>query len=638
MCGICGIYNYRGNEPVQEDALEEMNNLLTHRGPDDFGLYTDGSAGVAMRRLIIIDPETGHQPFHNEDGTVTAVCNGEIYNFRSLRESLIGRGHIFKSRSDCEVIVHLYEEMGTRCLEKLQGMFAFAVWDKNAGTFFIARDRIGIKPLYYADTGGTLLFASEAKAVLSRPELPRNISVEALHHYLSLNYVPAPFTLVEGVRQLLPGEFLTCSADGIEKQAYWDLRFDPDGSLGEKEWQDKIDEKLRSCVESHLVSDVPFGSFLSGGIDSSAVTAYMAEILDNPVETFSIAFKEKSYSEAGFARKAARHFGCDHHEIEAAPDAVKLLRPLIWYADDPLADSSMIPVYLLSEFARKSVTMVLTGDGGDEVFAGYDTYNAYFARRLYRKFPAWFRTRIVKRVVENLPVSMSKVSFDFKAKRFVSGAELDAEEAHFWWRAIFTETAKGTLYSSFAKDRLKDASTPGLYKEYFGRCGSDDPLSRMLYVDTRLYLPADMLVKVDRMTMANALEARVPFLDHELVEMAARIPSSLKFKNRIKKYILKKTLGGTVPGEILYRKKAGFNVPVNRWLLNELKPLAEEILSPDRIGACGLFDTNTVQTMLSEHQARKYDHSYGLWGLMCFQIWYEMFVSSDRVVPPKEVA
>ncbi|MBI4721218.1 MAG: asparagine synthase (glutamine-hydrolyzing), partial [Chitinivibrionia bacterium] len=557
--------------------------------------------------------------------------------FPALRAALIDRGHTFRSRSDCEVIVHLYEELGFECVHKLRGMFAFALWDARTRRLMIARDRIGIKPLYYADHRGTLYFGSEAKAVLVNEEFPREISPEGLHHCLSLNYVPAPFTLVEGLRQILPGEYLVCTEDGTETRTYWDLKFAVNDSLGEREWARAVADKLRSCVESHLVSDVPFGAFLSGGIDSSAVVGYMSELMREPVESFSIDFEEKTYSEARFAREVAGLFGCRHHEMTVSPDVVDLLEPLIWYADDPLADSSMIPVYLLSQFARKHVTMVLTGDGGDEVFAGYDTYNAYFARRYYRMLPEWLRTKVIKRLAFALPVSLTKVSFDYKVKRFVSGAELDAEEAHFWWRAIFTETGKSKLYSPAFRDRLHAEPTANLYRRSFAQSQTNDPLNRMLYVDTRFYLPNDMLVKVDRMTMAHALEARVPFLDHELVALIASIPSSIKFKNNIKKYILKRALAPKLPGDILKRKKAGFNVPINAWLAGDLNAFARDILSRERLGRCGLFDIGHVETMLREHEERKVDHNYRLWGLMCFQIWYELFIEPRAIRPPAKV-
>jgi asparagine synthase (glutamine-hydrolysing) len=638
MCGVCGIYHYENGKKIDTGVLESMCNVIAHRGPDDSGYFIDGELGLAMRRLIVIDPTTGHQPLFNEDKSLALVFNGEIYNFKTVRDSLQAAGHTFSTQSDGEVILHLYEDEGFECVHKLRGMFAFALWDHKKQRLFLARDRIGIKPYYYADHDGTLLFASEIKSILQYPNFPRSIHAPGVHHYLSLNYIPAPYTLIEGIHQLLPGEYLVCSKEGMSKKCYWDLRFSSSDELGEDEWKIKVRDKLQECVTMHLVSDVPFGAFLSGGIDSSAVVAMMTAALDRPVSTFSMDFKEESFSETRFARIVAHLFRSDHHELAATADVLDMLETLIWHADDPLADSSMIPVYMISEFARKHVTMVLTGDGGDEIFAGYDTYNAYYVRKLYRLFPRWFRLHIVKRFVESLPVSLTKVSFDFKAKRFVEGAELDAEEAHFWWRVILSESAKSELYTSSFKESVAGDSTTDIYREYFRKCDSDDPLSRMLYVDTRFYLPSDMLVKVDRMTMANALEARVPFLDHELVELAATIPSSIKFKKRIKKYILKEALRDLLPGSILDRKKAGFNVPVNAWLAGKMKHMAQDLLSPDRVGKAGLFEPAYISRLLSEHFARKADHSFPLWGLMCFQIWYERFIVSDTVVPPKPVA
>jgi asparagine synthase (glutamine-hydrolysing) len=398
--------------------------------------------------------------------------------------------------------------------------------------------------------------------------------------------------------------------------------------------RDKLDEATRA----RLVSDVPFGAFLSGGIDSSGVVAMMAGAMREPVKTFAIDFEEESFSEAAHAARVASLYHTEHRVRTATIDVVDLIDALVWHADDPLADSSMIPVYLVSRFAREHVTMVLTGDGGDEAFAGYPTYNAYFVRRLYRRVPAFVRRHIVRRVVESLPVSSERVSFDFRARRFVGGAELEAEEAHFWWRAILSETAKRALYTEAFRARIDAPPTARLYRDHFERSGTDDPLSRMLYADTRFYLPADMLTKVDRMSMANALEARGPFLDHELMELAARIPSSIKFKGHRQKYILKKALEPLLPRDILRRRKAGFNVPVAAWLHGELGRRAREVLSADRLAAAGFFRPEVVRTLLDDHAARRADHSFAIWGLFCFQLWYERFIAPARVEPPRDVA
>lgn len=636
MCGIVGIFHYRGGQRADAAVLASMADVITHRGPDDSGYHLDGPVGIGMRRLSVIDLDTGHQPIFNEDRSVAVVCNGEIYNFRDLRGRL--GAHRFTTSGDIEPIVHLYETHGSAFPAQLRGMFAIALWDAAQHRVVLVRDRLGVKPLYYADTGDTLVFGSEIKAILRHPSVRRELDPETLHHYLSLNYVPAPMSMIRGVRQLGPGEVLECDADGVRLRAYWDLHFAPEAGPSEEEWARRVRDKLDEATRLRLVSDVPFGAFLSGGIDSSAVVAMMAGALPDPVKTFTIDFEEKSFSEAEHAARVARRYRTEHRVRTATIDVVALLDELIWHADDPLADSSMIPVYLVSRFAREHVTMVLTGDGGDEAFAGYPTYNAYFIRQLYRRVPAPIRHHIVRRAVDALPVSAEKVSFDFRARRFVSGAELDAEEAHFWWRAILSESAKRDLYAPAFRDRLNARPTSELYRDHFERSGTDDPLSRMLYADTRFYLPADMLTKVDRMSMANALEARGPFLDHELMELAARIPSSIKFKKRRKKYILKQALGPLLPREILDRRKAGFNVPVNAWLHGALGTRAREILAPDRLSASGVFRPEAVRQLLDDHSARRHDHSFAIWGLLCFQLWYERFIAAAEVQPPRAVA
>jgi len=638
VCGICGIYHFGGGS-ADPRALQAMNDLLVHRGPDGEGFHVDGPVGLGMRRLAIIDLTTGDQPHYNEDRSVAVVCNGEIYNYRELRAALVARGHVLRTQSDIEVIAHLYEDHGDDFLQHLRGMFAIALWDAAGQRLIVARDRLGIKPAYYAlGDDGTLLFASELKSILGYPGFPRAVDPEALHHYLSLNYVPAPFTLARGVRQLPPGACLVCDRDGPVTRAYWDLRFDADEGPGEDEWARRVRDALDDAVTSHLVCDVPFGAFLSGGIDSSAVVAFMSGALSDPVQTFSIDFEEESFSEAAYAELVARRFNTAHHVATATPELASLLDTLVWHADDCLADSSMIPVYLVSRFAREAVTMVLTGDGGDEVFAGYPTYNAYWIRKWYRRLPAPVRRQVVRRVVEALPVSHTKVSFDYKARRFVEGAELEAEEAHYWWRAILSESGKSALYTDAWRASLAASATSDLYRAAFDASGVDDALSRMLYVDTRLYLPADMLMKVDRMTMAHGLEARVPFLDHVLVELAARVPSSIKFKRRRQKHILKRALADVLPDAVLRRRKAGFNVPVNAWLAGPLADHARTVLSPDRVRAAGCFRPDAVARLFDEHARRARDNSFILWGLMCFQLWYERFIAADTVAAPPAVA
>ena len=636
MCGICGIFHYRDGQNADAAVLRRMTDVITHRGPDDAGFHVDGPIGLAMRRLSIIDLNSGHQPIYNQDRSLVIVCNGEIYNFREIRKSLAGRR--FVTSGDIEPQLHLYEDFGEAMPEKLRGMFATALWDVRRRRLLLVRDRLGVKPLYYADTGRAIVFASEIKAILQHPAITREVDPETLHHYLSLNYVPAPMTMLRGIRQLGPGEILTCDANGVETRSYWDLKFEAEPGVSEAEWARRVRDKLDESTRIRLVSDVPFGAFLSGGVDSSAVVAFMAGAMSEPVKTFAIDFEEKSFSEATYAARVAALYHTDHRANTATVDVVDLIDSLVWYADDPLADSSMIPVYLVSKFAREHVTMVLTGDGGDEAFAGYPTYNAWFTRELYRRVPAFVRKGLVRRVVDSLPVSTGKVSFDFKARRFVSGAELDAEDAHFWWRAILSESAKRDLYTPAFRERVAFKPTSELYREHFRRSNTDDALSRMLYADTRFYLPADMLTKVDRMSMANGLEARSPFLDHELMELAATIPSAIKFRGHKKKYILKRALEPLLPRDILDRKKAGFNVPVGAWLHGPLGEKARAVLAPDRLAASGFFRPDAVRALLDAHAARRADHSFAIWGLLCFQLWYERFVSAPTVVPPRDVA
>ena len=643
MCGIAGFFNYGSGRPVERRDADlqlavAMTDVITHRGPDDSGHFVEGPVALGMRRLSIIDLNTGHQPIFNEDRALALVCNGEIYNFKELRASLAERGHRFTTSGDIEPLLHLYEEIGSELPKRLRGMFVLALWDKPRQRLFLARDRLGAKPLYYADVDGTLVFGSEMKAVLRHPSVRREVDPETLHHYLSLNYVPAPMSMIRGVRQLGPGESLVCDANGVRVVTYWDLRFDPEHGVSEDEWARRVRDKLEEATRIRLVSDVPFGAFLSGGIDSSAVVAMMARNMPDAVRTFCIDFEEKSFSESAHAARVAELYKTEHRVRTAHADWVDLVESLVWYADDPLADSSMIPVYLVSAFAREHVTMVLTGDGGDEAFAGYPTYNAYFMRALYRRIPALLRRQLVRRLVEALPVSAAKVSFDFRAKRFVAGAELDPEEAHFWWRAILSESAKHDLYTDAFRARLTHARpTSELYRDHFQRSGTDDPLSRMLYADTRFYLPADMLAKVDRMSMANALEARGPFLDYELMELAARIPSDIKFKGHRQKYILKRALEPLLPASILHRKKAGFNVPVGAWLHQGFGKRARDVLAPERVAAAGFFRPEAVRRLVDEHAARTADHSFAIWGLFCFQLWYERFVVPEQVTPPASV-
>ena len=622
MCGIAGFYHAERGREASAELLRSMCDAIVHRGPDSDGVFCQDGIALGMRRLKIIDLVSGDQPIFNADRTVVVTFNGEIYNHRELRAELEGKGYTFRTNSDTEVLVHLYEEMGEELVHRLNGMYAFAIGDLRRRRVLLVRDRIGIKPLFLAQSQGTVSWASEIKALLQNRALERAVDDSTLGDYLNLNYLPPGKTLFRGIEQLLPGEMAVLDDDGIERRTYWRLSFEPDRTLTEAAAIERSMELLEDSVRLRLMSDVPFGAFLSGGIDSSAVVAFMSRHMSEPVKTFSIGFGERSFNELPYAQQVAQRYGTDHHELVVEPKVEDVLPLLVWHSEEPTADSSAIPVFYVSQLARQHVTMVLSGDGGDELFAGYETYNAYYVRQMYRRLPGFVRRGLVTPLVRALPVSSKKISFDFKAKRFVKGAELGADESHFFWRSIFTEEAKREV---LAQNGDHD-TTFDRYRHYFDESGTDDPLSRMLYVDTRFYLPSDMLIKVDRMSMAHSLEARVPFLDHRLVEFAASIPSEIKFKGKVRKYLLKKGLEPYLGRDILYRKKAGFNVPKNVWLRGPLRPLVEDVLAEDRLRRHGLLRPDVVQRLIREHVAKKADHSFQIWSLLIFQLWYDRFI------------
>lgn len=627
MCGITGVLNLSGAS-VGHFLLRQMTTLLAHRGPDGDGFFVDGPIGLGHRRLRIIDlSERGKQPLSNEDGTVWVTFNGEIYNYRELRADLTKRGHVFHSNTDTEVVVHAFEEEGIACLKRFNGMFAFGLWDARQRKLYLVRDRVGIKPLFYYLDSEWLIFASEIKAVLCHQAVERRVDLKALHTFLSLNYTPAPYTLFEGVKQLLPGHYLVCdSAGNVSEHEYWDLEYTLDDTHSEGEFVGRFQKLLQEAVRKRLMSDVPFGAFLSGGLDSSSIVYCMAQCLDAPVETFSIAFAEDSYDESAYARAVAHCCQTQHHERVVRPDAVEVLPRIVWHAEEPTADSSMIPMYYLARMAREQVTMVLSGDGADETLAGYETYQAYYLARLYRLLPGWIRQRLLAPLVNALPVSDAKVSWDFKLKRFVRGAELGDERGHAYWRTIFDEEAKRLLYRPEVREALCGEETFDLYRTYFEKANDWHPLNRLLYVDTRFYLPNDMLVKVDRMAMAHGLEARVPFLDHELVEFLATVPPRFKLRRLMhKKYLLKCAMQERLPRQVLSRRKQGFNVPKGIWIKNELKVFVADTLSRRNISAMGLFEPNVVADLLTEHWRSQKDNSHQIWGLLVFTLWWQQF-------------
>ncbi|MEO6025329.1 MAG: asparagine synthase (glutamine-hydrolyzing) [Candidatus Binatia bacterium] len=624
MCGIVGQFNHGDGTPMGGDALHRMCAAIVHRGPDHEGHFVDGAFGMGMTRLSINDLEGGHQPLGNEDGSVMVVCNGEIYNSPELRAELEGRGHRLGSHSDVAVIPHLYEEYGEDFVRHLDGMFAVALWDKRNRRLVLARDRIGIKPLYVATRHGAVAFASEITALMAGGWC-EELDLTSLHHYLSLGYIPAPGSIFAGVRKLEPGTQVTFSADRAPvEHRYWQLRFAPETpARRDEEYIEEVREALRAAVKSHLLSDVPIGVFLSGGVDSSGLVGLMSEHATQRIQTFSVGFEEKSFDELSLARQVAARYGTDHHEIVVRPDALRVLPALVHHFGEPFADSSAVPVYYVSELAAQSVKVVLSGEGGDEVFAGYETYLAGKLAAVYRRLPGVVGRTLLPAVVRRLPVSHGKVSFDYKAKRFVAGANLPLADGHFWWKVVLSEAAQAELCVAAARD--PHLETAALYRAAATTAGSDDWLARLQAIDANIYLPDDILTKADRMSMAHSLEARVPYLDTKLVELAARLPSDVKLRRFSKKWILKQALAKHVPASILDGKKRGFNVPVASWLRGDLHDMVADVLSPAALRRVGLFEPAYVQRLMTEHDSMQADNSRQLWTLLVFMNWYDMW-------------
>ena len=629
MCGICGKMNLDiDRPPVTRSALREMCKPIVHRGPDDEGIYADGTAGIGIRRLSIIDLKTGGQPIHNEDHTIWTVVNGELYNFKDIRRDLEKRGHRFYTNSDVEVVPHLYEEYGEGFAEHLNGMFGIALWDSRSRKLVLVRDRIGIKPMHYAVESGTLLFGSELKSMLAAG-MKRDISPLALSDYLSYNYIPAPNTIFRAARKLEPGQMLVARNGTISLKHYWDLpmEVDADGLRSEAEYCELIRETLKASIRRRLMSDVPLGVFLSGGIDSGTIVALCAEVTNEPMRTFSVDFGDRSFSETELARKVARRYNTIHRERTVEMRPLEILPKLARLLDEPFADSSAIPTFYVAQMAREEVTVALGGDGGDELFAGYHTYTAGKLNRLYTTLPRFISKGVLPRLVNAVPVSHRKDSWDFKAKKFVNGAIDDPCRAHFLWKVIFDEEQKARLcpFARSARDESFEAM-----RRYFDRYAGMDHLRQCQFVDTKLYLPDDILTKVDRMTMGNSLEARVPFLDHEFAEIVMRMPSRMKMKFFSKKYILKRAMEGRLPREILHGRKQGFSVPMAQWLRGELHPAVREYLSPRTIRNQGIFDETYVAGLLEAHNSMNVDYSRNIWGLLMFMLWHEEYGREPR--------
>ncbi len=630
MCGIVAIVERDLARPVSLEEVERMVRRLVHRGPDEQGTVAVGGVGLGMRRLSIVDLAGGRQPFANEDESVWLVANGEIYNCGTLRADLAGRGHRFRSRSDIEVLVHAYEEWGETFLTRVHGMFALALWDARSRTLLAARDRAGEKPLYYAATPDGLRLASEIKALLSKADVPRELDEEGLDQFLTYEYILAPRTIFRHIRKLPAAHYLVYRDGRLDLRRYWDPRGVERRPWTEAEAAQALRTRLEEAVASQMMADVPVGAFLSGGVDSSAVVACMsraARAAGNAIATFSMGFADGSYNELPYAREVAAHFGTQHHEGLVTPDVGDLFERLVVHLDEPFADVSLFPTYLVSRLAREHVKVALTGDGGDELFGGYDTYVADRVARGLARFAPDAAIAVVHRLAALWPPSERKKGLVNKVKRFVQGlAEQPADIAHYRWMSFLGPAAKRRLYTPALRATLAGSDVYRPIREVLGALGGDDVLNRQLYADFSVYLADDILVKVDRMSMATSLETRAPFLDVGVMELAFSMPGRLKVRGGRRKIVLRRALEGLVPPRILTRSKEGFSIPMKNWLRRDLKPLLVDLLAPERVARRGLFEPREVARLVREHLAGRENHAHVLFSLMVFERWADEFL------------
>ncbi|HEY6001157.1 MAG TPA: asparagine synthase (glutamine-hydrolyzing) [bacterium] len=629
MCGICGLVFADPARPVPPGAIERMNQALAHRGPDDHGTFAEPGVALGHRRLAIIDlSPAGHQPMGNEDGSLQIVFNGEIYNYRDLRPDLERGGHTFRSHSDTEVILHLYEERGERCLEALRGMFAFAIWDRRRRRLFAARDRVGKKPLVYAHAAnGDLAFSSELASLAAAPGFPRDVDETALHHYLTYQFVPAPLTIWRGAKKLEPAHFLVWEDGRVRTARWWELHYVPKLRLGSlAAYRERFLDIFREAVRVRLVSDVPLGAFLSGGVDSSAVVAVMSDEGAAPVRTFSIGFSVRDYDEVRYARMVAARYGTEHTELTVEPRALDVLPKLVRHYGEPFGDSSAVPTWYVSELTRRSVTVALSGDGGDEAFGGYQRYLADRLIAGYLRLPRVLRDGLIRRAIEALPGTRRPRGFIGRLKRFVATADPSRERQYVRYLCMFANDAKAALLAPGFAARMAGVDSVALVEDLYRRADAPAFLDRTLFVDTHSYLPDDILVKVDIASMGNALETRAPFLDHRLLEFAAACPPGLKLRGATGKYLVKKALEPHLPREILYRRKMGFGMPVAEWFRGGLGEMAGDLLLSPRALQRGYFRRETLERLFGEHRSLEQDHGYRLWTLLFLELWFREFV------------
>lgn len=626
MCGITGFINANG-AAADRALLEAMNQAIFHRGPDEDGFYVNENVGLAMRRLSIIDLASGQQPIYNADRTKAIVFNGEIYNYQSLRDDLIARGHKFYTKSDTEVVIHLYDEYGVDCLQHLRGMFALAIWDTVDKSLFLARDRVGKKPILYSyQPNGDLVFGSEFTAVLKHPSVSREVDNEAIDSYFSYLCVPAPQTAFKAIRKLEPGHWLKWKDGQIETKRYWLPDFSHKIKISEEEAIDETTRILRESTRLRMISEVPLGAFLSGGVDSSAVVALMAQESSTPVKTFSIGFEEEDFSELKYARRVAEHVGAEYHEFVVRPNALDVLPTLVEHYGEPYADSSAIPTYYVSKETRKHVTVALNGDGGDESFAGYERYMAMEVADLYRSIPRPLRKLFIEGPINLLPTSELKKTRIRDVQRFFTSANEERKERYFRWMSTFKPALKPGLYTSEFAASVAGQNASDVIDQWFDRANGSGILDATLLTDQMTYLPNDLLVKVDIASMANSLEARSPFLDHKLIEFAASLPESLKMNKFRTKSLLKKVAARLVPPEVVYRRKMGFGVPVGRWFRGEMKDFVRGVLLSERSLKRGIIKPEMMQKYVDEHTEGRFDHAFQIWTLLMLELWFQRFI------------
>lgn len=634
MCAICGIVNNNGKK-VDAELLRKMTDIMDYRGPDENGFLLKENTGLGHRRLKIIDLHTGQQPLANENNTVFLVCNGEIYNFKELRAGLENKGHVFKSQSDSEVILHLFEEEGIGCLKRLRGMFAFAVWDEKEKQLFLARDRIGKKPLVYCEVSGGFLFASEIKSLLLHPEVRKEIDPLALDMFLTYQAVLSPRTIFKGIKKLPAAYYLLLKGGTVKTERYWDVDFSKKIRMkSEYEYAELLWEKLTEATRIRMISDVPLGAFLSGGIDSSAVVGIMSGLSRLPVKTFSVGFDEESFSELKYAAIAAKRFGTEHHEFRVKPDVMEVLPKLVWHYNEPFGDSSMVPTYYVARETRKCVTVALNGDGGDENLAGYTRYWQMLLmdrlKNVVSAAPPAVRRGLMASLLEGYEKYPS--STFFRVWKWMEESEKHGDAYAYARRLIaFSPEYKDRIYSGYFKSEIAGEDSMSAVEQLWEKAGSVSLLEKMLYSDFHLYLADVLTVKMDIAAMSNALESRSPFLDHEFVETAASFPPGMKFGKLTSKYILKKRLKGFLPDEILCRKKMGFGIPAGEWFKTGLKDYLRSVLLSDSFAGRGFFDPEGVKKMVEEHISGRAVHTPRLWNLLVFELWAKLFLDGEVI-------